>query len=120
MIQQGRALLAFGPRAVLMKGGHLDGADAVDWLFTAEDVQRFAAPRIGSANTHGTGCTLSSAIAAHIVLGRALPEAVAAAKAFVRAAIERGAKVTLGAGAGPLLQAPLVAPAESREPDRAR
>ena len=90
MVQQGRALLALGPRAVLMKGGHLDGAEAVDWLITAEDAQRFAAPRIASANAHGTGCTLSSAIAAHIVRGRPLPEAVAAAKAFVSAAIDAG------------------------------
>ncbi len=108
MIEQGQALRALGPRAVLMKGGHLDGPDAVDLLITAEGVRRFVAPRIASANTHGTGCTLSSAIAAYIVNGAPLAEAVAAAKAFVREAIERGAKATLGAGPGPLLQAPLL------------
>jgi hydroxymethylpyrimidine/phosphomethylpyrimidine kinase len=108
MIEQGRALTALGPRAVLMKGGHLDGPDAVDLLITPEGVRRFVAPRIASANTHGTGCTLSSAIAAHIVIGASLPEAIAAAKTFVRAAIERGAKANLGAGPGPLLQAPLL------------
>ena len=85
-----------------MKGGHLDGDEAVDLLVTADAVHRFAAPRLASRNLHGTGCTLSSAIAA-LSLGLALPEAVGAAKAFVREAIERGAGVTLGAGAGPVL-----------------
>jgi len=107
MIRQGEALLALGPRAVLMKGGHLEGREAVDLLVTAEGVHRFAAPRLASLNLHGTGCTLSSAIAAHMVLGAALPDAVAAAKDFVRAAIERGRDVALGLGAGPLLQSPL-------------
>jgi len=104
MARQGRALIALGPRAVLIKGGHLPGDEAVDLLMTAEAVRRFAAPKIASANLHGTGCTLSSAIAAHVVLGKPLPEAVAAAKAFVRAAIEAGRGLTLGAGAGPLIQ----------------
>ncbi len=107
MARQGAALLKLGPRAVLMKGGHLTGAEAVDLLITAGAVHRFATPRVASRNLHGTGCTLSSAIAAHVVLGAPLPEAVAAAKAFVRQAIERGRGVTLGAGAGPLLQAAL-------------
>ena len=115
MIGQGRALLALGPRAVLMKGGHLDGAEAVDWLVTADVVRRYAAPKIASPNTHGTGCTLSSGLAAHIVRGLLLAGAVAAAKAFVRDAIERGAGARLGGGAGPLLQAPLLA---SAAPDR--
>ena len=84
MAEQGRALLALGPRAVLMKGGHLAGDEAVDLLVTAEGVRRFAAPRLASPNLHGTGCTLSSAIAAHIALGADLAEAVAAAKDFVR------------------------------------
>jgi hydroxymethylpyrimidine/phosphomethylpyrimidine kinase len=104
MVEQGEALLALGPRAVLMKGGHLGGDEAADLLIRAEGVDRFAAPKIASPNTHGTGCTLSSAIAAHVVLGTALVDAVAAAKAFVREAIERGAEARLGAGAGPLLQ----------------
>jgi hydroxymethylpyrimidine/phosphomethylpyrimidine kinase len=107
MIRQGETLLALGPRAILMKGGHLDGGEAVDLLVTAEGVHRFAAPRLASLNLHGTGCTLSSAIVAHMVLGAALPDAVAAAKDFVRAAIERGRDVALGVGAGPLLQSPL-------------
>jgi hydroxymethylpyrimidine/phosphomethylpyrimidine kinase len=107
MARQGAALLELGPRAVLIKGGHLAGAEAVDLLVTADAVRRFAAPRVASRNLHGTGCTLSSAIAAHIVLGASLPEAVAAAKEFVRGAIERGRDARLGAGAGPLLQGPL-------------
>jgi len=104
MARQGAALLALGPRAVLMKGGHLAGDEAVDLLVTPQAVHRFAAPKLDSPNLHGTGCTLSSAIAAQVVLGAALPEAVASAKDFVRAAIERGRGVTLGAGAGPLIQ----------------
>ena len=107
MVRQGAALLKLGPRAVLMKGGHLDGNEAIDFLATAEGVRRYAAPRIASRNLHGTGCTLSSAIAAHVVLGMALPEAVAAAKAFVGEAIERGREVKLGMGDGPLIQAKL-------------
>ena len=107
MRRQGAALLKLGPRAVLMKGGHLDGDEAVDLLVTEDTIRRFAAPRLASKNLHGTGCTLSSAIAANIVLGAALPEAVAAAKAFVRRSIERGQDVALGAGAGPLIQTEL-------------
>jgi hydroxymethylpyrimidine/phosphomethylpyrimidine kinase len=107
MVRQGEALLKLGPRAVLMKGGHLEGREAVDLLVTEETVHRFAAPRLASQNLHGTGCTLSSAIAANIVLGAPLPEAVAAAKAFVSQSIERGQDVTLGAGAGPLIQTEL-------------
>jgi hydroxymethylpyrimidine/phosphomethylpyrimidine kinase len=107
MARQGAALLKLGPRAILIKGGHLDGDETVDLLVTENAVRRFAAPRLASQNLHGTGCTLSSAIAANIVLGAPLPEAVAAAKAFVRQAIERGQDVTLGAGAGPLIQSEL-------------
>jgi hydroxymethylpyrimidine/phosphomethylpyrimidine kinase len=107
MAHQGAALLELGPRAALIKGGHLEGDEAVDLLATASGVRRYVAPRIASRNLHGTGCTLSSAIAANIVLGAPLPEAVAAAKAFVREAIERGRRETLGAGAGPLIHARL-------------
>jgi hydroxymethylpyrimidine/phosphomethylpyrimidine kinase len=107
MERQGAALLKLGPRSVLMKGGHLEGDEAVDLLVTKNVVRRFAAPRLASQNLHGTGCTLSSAIAANIVLGAPLPKAVAAAKAFARRAIERGQDVTLGAGAGPLIQTEL-------------
>jgi hydroxymethylpyrimidine/phosphomethylpyrimidine kinase len=104
MARQGAALLKLGPRAILMKGGHLEGEEAVDLLVTEDAIRRFAAPRLASKNLHGTGCTLSSAIAANIAIGAPLPEAVAAARAFVRQAIERGRNVVLGAGAGPLIQ----------------
>ncbi len=111
MIEQGQALLALGPRAVLMKGGHLDG-DAVDILVTSDAIQSFSARRIASANLHGTGCTLSSAIAAHVALGLDLASAVVEAKAFTRASIENARTHTLGHGAGPLLQFPLRLPHE--------
>jgi hydroxymethylpyrimidine/phosphomethylpyrimidine kinase len=104
MARQGEALLKLGPRAILMKGGHLESEEAIDLLVTGGGVHRFAAPRLASKNLHGTGCTLSSAIAANIVLGASLPEAVAAAKAFVRQAIAEGQDVVLGRGAGPLIQ----------------
>lgn len=109
MARQGDALLRLGPRAILMKGGHLEG-DAIDLLVTPGGIGRYSAPRIASRNLHGTGCTLSSAIAAFFVLGLPLPEAVASAKAFVRQAIELGRGVTLGAGPGPLIRSPLRTP----------
>ena len=104
MRRQGEALLRLGFRAVLMKGGHLDGDAAVDWLILPGAAHRFAAPRLPSPNLHGTGCTLSSAVAAHVARGFDLVEAVRRAKAFVRDAIVRGRGAKLGQGAGPLLQ----------------
>jgi hydroxymethylpyrimidine/phosphomethylpyrimidine kinase len=98
-----RQLLEMGARAVLVKGGHLAG-DTVSDLLLQRDAAPFwlRAPRIVTANTHGTGCTLSSAIAAHLALGASLPEAVEAASAYVRGALEAGAHVRTGAGSGPL------------------
>jgi hydroxymethylpyrimidine/phosphomethylpyrimidine kinase len=107
MIRQGRALLARGPRAVLMKGGHLDSAETVDLLVTAGELRRIAGPRVASRNLHGTGCTLSAAIAARIACGDGLDDAAAQAKTFVEAAIRAGRDVSLGGGPGPLLQFPL-------------
>ena len=104
MRRQGAALLELGPRAVLMKGGHLPGDEAVDWLVTKTGARRYAAPRLASRTGHGTGCTLSSAIAAGIALGRDLPDAVRAAKELVSASIARGGAHRLGEGEGPLLQ----------------
>lgn len=96
-------LLAMGARAVLLKGGHLKGEQVSDLLLLPGGALHWMrAPRIHSANTHGTGCTLSSAIAAHLALGASLLDAVQAARAFVRAALEAGAKVRTGAGSGPL------------------
>ena len=107
MERQGRALLALGPRAALMKGGHLEGDEAVDLLVSAGAVHRFAAPRLSSGNLHGSGCTLSSAVAAYWILGLSLSEAVGAAKRFAREAIERGRGLALGGGPGPLIQVDL-------------
>ncbi len=98
-----RQMLAMGARAVLLKGGHLQGDTVSDLLLAAgAEPLWMRAPRIASANTHGTGCTLSSAIASHLALGAALPEAVQKARAYVRGALEAGAAVRTGAGSGPL------------------
>ena len=96
-------LLRMGAPAVLLKGGHLAGDEVVDVLVQPNvPVQRLASQRIASRNVHGTGCTLSSAIAAHLALGHALPEAVTRARAFILQAIEQGAQATTGHGHGPL------------------
>ena len=96
-------LLAMGVKAVLLKGGHLAGDEVVDVLLQAGMApQRLASPRIASHNVHGTGCTLSSAIAAHLALGHPLAEAVALARRFILGAIAEGANVTTGHGHGPL------------------
>ena len=98
-----RRLLAVGARAVLLKGGHLAGDTVSDLLMTQPaDAEWMRAPRLDTGNTHGTGCTLSSAIAAHLALGASLRDAVASARAFVRGALEAGAAVRTGAGSGPL------------------
>jgi len=98
-----REMLAMGAPAVLLKGGHLAG-DTVSDLLLARDAQPLwmRAPRIATANTHGTGCTLSSAIAAQLALGAALPHAVELARAYVRGALQAGAPVRTGGGSGPL------------------
>ncbi len=96
-------LLAMGAHAVLLKGGHLAGDVVSDLLVLKNgEAHWMRAPRIHTANTHGTGCTLSSAIAAQLALGASLLEAVQAARVYVRAALEAGAKVRTGAGSGPL------------------
>ena len=103
MEQAAQDLLAQGARAVLLKGGHLPGETVVDLLITELGERHWMeAPRIHSPNTHGTGCTLSSAVAAHLALGHTLPEAVQQARAFVRLAMAAGATVKTGQGSGPL------------------
>jgi len=102
MQAQGDRLLAAGANAVLIKGGHGEGSEAVDLLIDKTGVTRLAAPRVSTTNTHGTGCTLSSAIAAGLAKGLALPDAVRAAKAYVTAAIAAAAGLTIGHGHGPL------------------
>lgn len=103
--EAGRRILALGCRAVLVKGGHLPGDDTEDLLFTASpsgDVHRFHGRRIASRNTHGTGCTLSSAIAAYIARGCELPEAVRRGKEYLAQALAAGKDVAAGHGSGPL------------------
>ena len=96
-------LLAMGAQAVLLKGGHLAGELVCDLLLVKGNAPHWMrAPRIKTANTHGTGCTLSSAIAAHLALGASLLEAVEGARRYVRAALQASAKVRTGAGSGPL------------------
>ena len=96
-------LLVLGCRAVLMKGGHLEGKEMADILFTHDEAPlRLAVPTIQTQNTHGTGCTLSSAIAAYMALGKELPDAVRAAKDYITAALHAGANVETGHGHGPL------------------
>ena len=102
MAEQGRALIGLGARAVLMKGGHGAGRDAVDLLVVPEGVTRLARPWVETRNTHGTGCTLSAAIAALRASGVALPEAVARAKAYVWQALRAGADLQVGGGHGPV------------------
>jgi hydroxymethylpyrimidine/phosphomethylpyrimidine kinase len=99
----GYDLLAMGARAVLLKGGHLPGDDVVDLLVQPNTpAERLASRRIQSHNVHGTGCTLSSAIAAHLALGLGLSEAVHCARQFIVQAIAHGADITTGHGHGPL------------------
>lgn len=96
-------LLALGAHAVLLKGGHLPGDEVVDVLaMRGEALQRLQSSRIASGNVHGTGCTLSSAIAAGLALGLSLPQAVAEARRYVLQAIAAGAQVHTGGGHGPL------------------
>jgi hydroxymethylpyrimidine/phosphomethylpyrimidine kinase len=102
MEAQGRALLARGARAVLVKGGHAGGEEAVDLLITPSGVKPFAAPRIKTSNTHGTGCTLAAAIAAHLARGDDLETAIGNAKEYLTGAIRAGAGWRLGHGAGPV------------------
>jgi hydroxymethylpyrimidine/phosphomethylpyrimidine kinase len=96
-------LLAQGARAVLLKGGHLPGDEVVDLLATsAQPRLRLRSARIVSRNVHGTGCTLSSAIAAYLARGLALAQAVERARAYILQAIRAGAAVQTGQGHGPL------------------
>lgn len=101
MAEQGHALRALGPAAILMKGGHLQEIDSPDCLVTEAGTHWFEAQRTQTSNTHGTGCTLSAALAAQIASGQQLPEAVARAKAYVATAIIHADQLTVGSGHGP-------------------
>jgi hydroxymethylpyrimidine kinase/phosphomethylpyrimidine kinase len=96
-------LHALGARAVLVKGGHLTGAEATDVLFDGRSHRLFTSPRVGAAgDTHGTGCTLASAIAAYLARGFALAGAIEAAKKYVTQALNASGELRVGHGAVPL------------------
>ena len=99
---QGTKLLTLGCPAVLIKGGHGEGTESVDYLVSANGRLRLAAPRIATRNTHGTGCTLSSAIASGLAKGQPLETAVRNAKAYVSAAIAAADRLDVGKGHGPV------------------
>jgi len=102
MLCQARDLLALGANAVLMKGGHAGGAESTDLLVTATASVRITGTRVATRNTHGTGCTLSAAIAGGLAKGLGLTEAVHDAKAYVTAAISAADRLDIGEGPGPL------------------
>jgi len=99
---QGEALRAAGCNAVLMKGGHFEGARADDVLVTSDGPVIIEGHRVATTNTHGTGCTLGSAIAAHLAVGFPLEAAVRASKAFLTAALEGADGLNVGRGNGPV------------------
>jgi hydroxymethylpyrimidine/phosphomethylpyrimidine kinase len=100
--EQGRRLLTMGCKAVLIKGGHGEGAESIDYLVTSSGTNALAAPRIATRNTHGTGCSLSSAIAAGLAKGEDMETAVRNAKAWVSAAIAAADRFSVGHGHGPI------------------
>ena len=100
MEEAGRALIALGAGAALVKGGHLDGDELTDVLVTGSGVRHHTRPRVRTTSTHGTGCTLSAAITAGLALGRPLERSVADAFDFVARAIATAPG--LGSGHGPL------------------
>ncbi|MCK9515195.1 MAG: bifunctional hydroxymethylpyrimidine kinase/phosphomethylpyrimidine kinase [Ottowia sp.] len=103
LVPAAAALRQLGAHAVLLKGGHLPGDEVIDVLdMGAEPPQVFSGARMDTANLHGAGCTLSSAIAAFLALGRSLPQAVAQARDYVRGALQAGSGVVTGHGVGPM------------------
>jgi hydroxymethylpyrimidine kinase/phosphomethylpyrimidine kinase len=107
MVALAHAILAFGPTFALVKGGHFAEASltetrAPDILVGAGDVFIFDAARVDTRNDHGTGCSLSAAIAAGLALGRSVPDAARDAKSFVLAALTSAANWKLGSGHGPI------------------
>jgi hydroxymethylpyrimidine/phosphomethylpyrimidine kinase len=99
---QGKRLLSMGCGAVLIKGGHGQGTESIDYFIDANVAIALAAPRIATKNTHGTGCSLSSAIAAGLANGEAMEAAVRNAKAWVSAAIASADRFSVGHGHGPI------------------
>lgn len=101
MAEQGAALVALGP-VVLVKGGHLEGPESPDVLVAKEGTHWFEAPRVVTKNIHGTGCSLSSAIAAGLAKGLSPAEAVAAAKSWLAGAVAASGDLSVGSGHGPV------------------
>ncbi|TVQ52242.1 MAG: bifunctional hydroxymethylpyrimidine kinase/phosphomethylpyrimidine kinase [Rhodobacteraceae bacterium] len=101
MERQARALLAAGPRGVLLKGGHLPGGESPDLLAEGDRLVWLPGPRLASSRTHGTGCTLSAALATFLGRGLPLARAAAEAKAYVAAAIAGAGALSVGRGFGP-------------------
>ncbi|KGE02354.1 bifunctional hydroxymethylpyrimidine kinase/phosphomethylpyrimidine kinase [Rhizobium sp. YS-1r] len=102
MADQAERLRKIGPKAVLVKGGHLESSDSPDVLADASGIHWFEGNRVATKNTHGTGCTLSSAIAAELAKGASPAEAVAIAKAYLSGAIAAAGTLTVGTGHGPV------------------
>ena len=102
MLAQAGRLRDRGAQAVLIKGGHGEGADSVDMLVLASSFTRLATPRVDTKNTHGTGCTLSSAIAAGLAKGLDLVAAAREAKVYVSEAIAASRRLAIGSGHGPV------------------
>lgn len=102
MREQGEALLAMGCDAVLMKGGHLTDSESPDWLFMRGSRERFTAPRVETRHTHGTGCTLSAALAALRPRHDNWPDTVRAAKAYLQQALMQADSLEVGHGIGPV------------------
>ncbi|WP_426419328.1 bifunctional hydroxymethylpyrimidine kinase/phosphomethylpyrimidine kinase [Bradyrhizobium genosp. A] len=99
---QGRRLLGLGSRAVLIKGGHGEGTESIDYLVSTDKTIALAASRVATRNTHGTGCSLSSAIAAGLAKGEDLETAVRNAKSWISAAIAAAERFSVGHGHGPI------------------
>ncbi len=102
VLHQAHSLLDLGAKAVLMKGGHADGQICTDYLCTSTGEMPFSAPRIATRNTHGTGCSYSSAIAAGLAKGQNLEEAVRSAHGWLHRAILRSDELSVGHGHGPV------------------
>lgn len=102
MESQARMLLALGPGAVLLKGGHLGGCESPDLLVTSESQDWLSAQRFATRNTHGTGCTLSATLATLMAKGTSLSEAVRDAKSYITAAIAAADRLSVGTGQGPV------------------
>lgn len=102
MVSQGRKLLSFGCPAVLMKGGHLDNKESPDWLITHSGEWRYSLPKVRTQNTHGTGCTLSAALAAKRPYFDNWHDTIIAAKNYVQNTLKHANRLNVGEGIGPV------------------